>query len=475
MITIRKQAILDLSNRLAKKRISWKQKNRYFHETNEQYFGFLISPNLRVLEIGCGIGDLLAALKPSYGVGVDFSEETLAIAKKRHADLHFVLGDVEDITVIQKLEGPFDVIILDDTIGSLEDCQKTLEQLRPLCTPETRLIISYYGRLWEPVLKLAELIGQKMPQVPQNYLSTADIGALLNLSGFEVIKREWRQLLPKWMLGVGPLLNRYLATLPGIRRLCLRNYIVARLDPKPISTSPSTTVVIPCRNERGNVEPAVQRLPRFCPDLEIIFAEGNSQDGTLEEIQRVIKAYPQYDIKVIIQDGKGKGNAVHKAFGLARGNILMILDGDLTTPPEDMPKFYQAFVNGKGEFINGSRLIYPMENQAMQFLNFIANKGFSWLFSYLLNQRFTDTLCGTKVITKHHYHQLMANRHYFGDFDPFGDFDLIFGASKLNLKVVEIPVRYQARTYGTTQISRFQHGWLLLKMVLFAYRKLKAF
>jgi glycosyltransferase involved in cell wall biosynthesis len=219
----------------------------------------------------------------------------------------------------------------------------------------------------------------------------------------------------------------------------------------------------------------VRRLPDFCDDIELIFVEGHSRDGSLQEIHRVINAYPDRDIKVFEQEGIGKGDAVRKGFANARGDVLMILDADLTMPPEALTKFYDALASGKGEFINGSRLVYPMHDEAMRFLNLLANQGFSWLFSWLLNQRFTDTLCGTKVLRRRHYEQIVANRAYFGEFDPFGDFDLIFGAAKLNLKVVEIPVRYAAREYGETQISRFRHGWLLLRMVFFALRRLKAF
>ncbi|MFY7780532.1 MAG: glycosyltransferase family 2 protein, partial [Tagaea sp.] len=217
------------------------------------------------------------------------------------------------------------------------------------------------------------------------------------------------------------------------------------------------------------------RLPQFCERVEIVFVEGHSKDGTLEEMRRVQAAYPDRDIKVLVQDGKGKGDAVRKGFEAATGEVLMILDADLTVPPEQMPKFFRQIADGRGEFVNGTRLVYPMEDQAMRALNWIANHGFSIVFSWLLNQRFTDTLCGTKVLRKSHYERIAANRLYFGDFDPFGDYDLIFGAVKLNLKVVEVPIRYLARTYGETQISRFRHGWLLLRMVAFAWRKLKAY
>jgi hypothetical protein len=401
----------------------------------------------------------------------------IRVARAQYPYLEFHVGNAEDSETLNSIKGPFDYVVLSDTIGLIEDCEALFDLIHRCMSPDTRLIVAYYSHLWDPLLHLAEKLGWKMPQVPQNNLPTADIVNLLHLADYEVVRREWRQLLPRRLLGLGPLVNRFIATLPGVRRLCLRNYVVARPLPrreKPASL-PSVTVVIPCRNERGNIENAVKRLPAFAPDIEIIFVEGHSKDGTFEECARVRAAYPDRDIKVLRQDGKGKGDAMRKGFAAARGDILMILDADLTAPPEAMPKFYDALVLGHGEFINGTRLVYPMEAEAMRMLNNFANRTFALLFSYLLNQRFTDTLCGTKVLYKRDYDRIVANRVYFGEFDPFGDFDLIFGAAKLNLKIVEVPIRYDARSYGETQISRFTHGWLLLRMVVFAWRKLKAF
>jgi SAM-dependent methyltransferase len=475
ILVARKQAILARAERQARGRSDWIARNAYYYEEDHRYLRFLVPTGLRVLELGCGIGHTLAALAPSRGVGVDFSPAMIEQARERHPELEFLVGDIEDPATIDRLEGPFDVILIGDTIGELEDCQATLARLRRLATRDTRIVIAYHSNFWEPILDTAEWLGQKMPQERQNWLSSGDIMALLDLAGFEVVKREWRQLLPKRVLGLGPLVNRYLGTLPLVNRLCLRHYVVARPQPTASLGALSATVLIPCKNERGNIEPAIQRLPRFCDDLEILFVEGGSRDGTREEIERVIAAYPEHDIRLIPQDGKGKGDAVRKGFDAARGEVLIILDADLTVPPEWIPRFYEAIVSGKGEFVNGTRLVYPMEAEAMRFLNLAANRVFSWLFTWLLNQRFTDTLCGTKVLLKQHYREIVANRAYFGDFDPFGDFDLIFGAAKLNLKVLEIPVRYASRRYGETQISRFRHGVLLLRMVLFAFRKLKAF
>lgn len=471
----RKQAVQALFDRLAPERATWISRNGYFYEQDFAYMRFLAPKGLRILELGCGSGHLLAALEPSYGIGIDISPEMVRHAQQLHPHLDFVEGDIESPILLKDLKQTFDVVLISDTIGLLDDCQQALENLHAVCAARTRVIVAYYSHAWEPVLGVAGKLGLKMPQLEQNWLSTDDIMGLLELADFEPIKREWRTLLPRKAFGLGSLLNRYVAPLPVLRRFCLRNYVVARPARNVALGSPSATVLVPCRNERGNVEAAVWRIPDFCPDLEILFVEGGSKDGTFEEIERVIAAYPDRDIKVVRQPGRGKGDAVRAGFAKARGEVVMILDGDLTMPPETLTKFYEALVSGKGELVNGSRLVYPMEQEAMRFLNQVANHVFSKLFSWLLNQRFTDTLCGTKVLTKANYEQITANRSYFGDFDPFGDFDLIFGAAKLSLKFVELPVRYAARTYGETQISRFRHGWLLLRMVAFAFRKLKAF
>lgn len=474
----RKDELRAHFDRLASRRSRWVRRNRYFYADERKYLRFVIPTGSRVLELGCGDGRLLAELEPSHGVGIDISAGMVATARAAHPDLTFVHGDIEDPSVLEQVGGSFDYLVLSDTIGYLEDVQGTLARLHQLCSPQTRLVVTYFSQGWRPVLWLGERLGLKMPSPRSgtNWLSTDDIAAMLDLAGFETVKREWRMLVPKRLLGVGSLVNRVIGTLPVIRRLSLRNYVVARSREVERSSEPSCTVVIPCRNEAGNIEPAIRRLPRFCDDLEVLYIEGNSSDDTVDEIQRVMREYShEWDITFLQQDGKGKGDAVWKAFDHARGEVLMILDADLTVPPEDLPKFYEAIASGRGEFVNGTRLVYPLEDDAMRRLNFVANHLFARVFSWLLNQRFTDTLCGTKVITRADYEDLKRGRDYFGEFDPFGDFDLIFGASKLNLKIVEVPIRYDARSYGEPQISRFRDGWQLLKMVTFAWRKLKAF
>ena len=452
------------------KRDKWIKRNRFYHQTLEKQIALIVPEGSKVIELGCSTGSLLNSLKPEYGCGIDFSENAIKIAKEKYPHLEFSVADVHNFSTNVK----FDYVILSDLLTSLWDIQLFFKNLRSNIDPSTKIIISSFNYLWESSLKFGEKLGFKAKQPLQNWLSIKDIENILRLEDFEIIKVEKKLLFPKYIPVFNFFVNKLLSNLPGINNLNLINFITARpTDIKKNRTEYSTTIVVPSRNEKGNTENAILRTPHFGSHQEFIFIEGGSSDGTYEEMLRVQKAYPEKDIKVMKQSGKGKGNAVREAFDAATCDILMILDADLTTPPEDMPKFYDALVNNKGEFINGCRLVYPMEDQAMRFLNYLGNKFFGWFFSYLLGQRLKDTLCGTKVLFKKDYEKIKENRSYFGDFDPFGDFDLLFGAAKLNLKITEVIVRYRDREYGSTQISRFSHGWLLIKMSAFATKKIK--
>jgi hypothetical protein len=341
--------------------------------------------------------------------------------------------------------------------------------------PQSRIVISHYNYLWEPALRTAERLGGKMPQPIQHWLPREDLENILRLGGFDVVRTATLVLLPLAIPGLAPLCNRVLARLPALRRLALVQVVIARpVDQRRDADGLSVSVVIPCRNERGNVGDAIRRVPAMGRHTELIFVEGHSTDGTAEVIDAAIRAHPERDVRHIAQgEGRGKGDAVRRGFEHAKGDVLMILDGDLTVRPEDLPKFFHALAGGHGELINGSRMVYQQPAQAMRLLNHAGNKLFSWLFTFLLDQRFRDTLCGTKVLFRWDYARIAANRGYFGDFDPFGDFDLLFGAARLNLKITELPVRYLERSYGETSIRRFRHGWLLFRMCLLAMRRIK--
>jgi len=455
---------------VARKMDSWTGWSKAYHERLTQIYRFWVVSGQRILEVGCGQGDLLAFLRPSRGVGVDFSSEMVQRARMLHPGLEFIDADGHDL---QMLEGSFDVIILSDLIDDLWDVQKVFEQLSNLCHPRTRLIINSYSRLWELPLIIAERLGAAKPKLSQNWLTVDDVADILNLAGFEVI-RSWQEIL--WPLRtpvIANFCNKILVKVWPFKLFAMTNFILARPVPKKSTETFLVSVIVPTRNEAGNIPLIFSRTPEMGAGTELVFVEGHSQDDTYSIIKQEIAAHPERKSQLHRQKGVGKGDAVRLGFAHASGDVLMILDADMTVPPEDMPRFYDALLSGRGEFINGVRLVYPMEDEAMRFFNFLGNKFFSLAFSWLLGQPIKDTLCGTKVLWKHDYELIAANRTYFGDFDPFGDYDLIFGAAKLGMKIADIPIRYRARTYGSTNIQRWRHGWLLLRMMIFAARRIK--
>ena len=441
----------------------------FYHRRLAEIYSFLAAPGQRVLEIGCSMGDLLAAVKPSYGVGIDISQAMVQQAAQRHPELRFIQADAHTFDLGEK----FDVIILSDLLNDVWDVQTVLGRVKQMSAPHTRVIINSYSRLWEPLLGLAEKLGVARPNLYQNWLTVEDIANLLYLSDFEVI-RAWPDIL--WPLSTplfGALCNRFLVKLWPFKELALNHMIVARPSHVAEEKEGRVSVIVPARNEAGNIPHIFERMPEMGLGTEIVFVEGHSCDGTYQAIEAAIASHPERSCKLFRQTGVGKGDAVRKGFAESSGDILMILDADLTVPPEDLPRFYTVLRSGKGDFANGVRLVYPMEQEAMRFFNLLGNKFFSLAFSWLLGQTVKDTLCGTKVLWKTDYERIAANRSYFGDFDPFGDFDLLFGAARMNLKIVDLPIRYRERTYGTTNIQRWKHGWLLLKMVAFAASRIK--
>lgn len=453
-------------NQVAQKRDHWRGFGRWYHRRIAQIYKFLVNPNQRILEIGCGMGSLISQLKPSHGVGVDFSPEMIARAKQRHPEIEYHQLDAHDLS---SLEGTFDIIIFSDSVNDLWDVQLALEGVKKFCAPKTRLILNFYSHLWQLPLTIAQSLNLAAPMLHQNWLTPEDIHNMLRLAGFESIRSSNEVL---WPLPLGGFADRYLVKLWPFREFALANFVIARPVPQLVK-EPSVSVVVAARNEAGNIKSIFERLPKMGSRTELVFVEGHSRDNTYETIADEIPLHPLTPSLLLRQPGIGKADAIRLGFEKASGDILMILDADLTVPPEDLPRFYEAIRAGTGEFINGVRLVYPMEKEAMRTLNFIGNKLFSMAFSWMLGQPIKDTLCGTKVMWKKDYEEIAANRSYFGDFDPFGDFDLIFGAAKLNRKIIDLPIRYRERTYGATNISRWKHGLLLLRMVAFAARRIK--
>jgi SAM-dependent methyltransferase len=453
----------------------WRKRNLYYYQDLQKFYRFLVEPRSQVFEVGSGLGYLLNAVEPESALGIDLNAIAVEVSQSKFPSLNFQVEDGEEFIASEI----FDYILMANTLSYLQNIQQAFHNIRKACKPSTRLIITFHNPAWEPILKFASAIGQRMPLPPLNWLNREDIENLLHLEGFETVSHRKRLLFPKRFPLISWFFNRVLAPLPIFNQLCLTEYIIARVQISQTEAEANIqektcSVIIPARNEAGNIERCIKEMPQLGKHTEIIFIEGHSKDNTWEEIQRVKEKYGQeWDIKICQQTGKGKGDAVRLGFSMATGDVLIILDSDLTVRPIDLVYFFKAVASGQGEMANGCRLVYPIPKTEMPWLNRMANRFFAWLLSYLLNTKIKDSLCGTKAISRENYQRLAANRAYFGDFDPFGDFDLLFGAAKLGLKITDIPVRYVPRTYGSSNIQHFKEGIVLLKMCLYAAKKMK--
>jgi SAM-dependent methyltransferase len=446
----------------------------FLHRDLAEALRRLIPEDASVLEAGSGEGDLLAALPNPARKGIDYLPEVVERARARHPDIPFELGDVTDLGSAEPPDR-WSAVICDRLCHSVLDIKALLLGLKRRLAPGGRIYLTAFNYFWEVPTRLAEMSGWKRPAPTANWLSDSDFRNLYDITGLEVVRFEDRLLAPLELPVAGEALNRYLVRVPGMQHLSLyRIYVLRDRGGAQPQRQASVSVVVPARNEAGNIEAAALRTPVMGSGTELIFVEGGSSDGTWEAIQQCLRRYDgPLKLRAFQQTGKGKGDAVRLGFAHATGDLLMILDADLTVPPEELPGFYEVAARGQADFVQGTRLVYPMEPGAMRFFNKLGNVAFSQLFTYLLQQPIKDTLCGTKVLWRKDYERIAAARAYFGDFDPFGDFDLIFGAARLNLKIAEIPIRYRDRTYGETNISRWKHGWLLLRMSGVAARKIK--
>jgi SAM-dependent methyltransferase len=462
--------------RIASRRESWINRNTYYYELLSRLLCFLVEPQKKVLSVRCGTGNLLAVVRPCVGKGVDICAEIVTIAQQRNPNFEFAVAfpDKEEFRQVFKGDEKFDYILFND-IGDTVDVLEALRNLKPLCQRHTRLLITTYNHLWEPLVSFAEWVGMKVPRTEQNWLSIADVRNLLTLAGFEALETHRIVLLPKYIPLLSGFLNRFCARLPFLSKLCMTQVVVARMLPPPISPGElSVSVVIPCKNEKGNVEEAVRRIPGLAARTEIIFCDDQSTDGTAEEVLRVQAAYPEENIRLECGPGVCKSRNVWTGFNAATGDILMILDADLTTIPEELPYFIDVIASGQAEFVNGSRLVYPVPKGAMNGANMLGNKFFSVAFTYLLGQRVKDTLCGTKVLWRNDWERIKPFLGTWGTEDRWGDYELLFGAAKLNLKILDLPVHYQERIYGSTKMTKvFRNGLVMLKMCWHGFLKLK--
>ena len=447
---------------LAKDYDKWIKKNAYYHDNIKTLVKQIIPPSSKVLEIGCATGEILAATKPSLGIGIDLSPKIVKIAKEKFSQYTFFCSSIEDFKYNEK----FDYIIMIDLIDHVYDIIEVFESVYNLCTPTTKIILSTINPWWEPVLSLMEKVGGKMPEGPHNFLERRYLTKIVEFLDFSISCSGYMLLFPKYIPIFSFLANAMGTKLWGINKFSFVHYMVLQPLPKNVNDLDlSCSVVIPCYNEAGNIEEAIRRIPHMGKETEIIVVNDGGTDETANIVKKLQRNY--HNLRLIdYTTNRGKGYAVKQGFDAATKEVIMILDADMSVIPEELPRFFNLLNKGACDFVNGTRMIYLKQDQAMGFLKLLGNKLFALIMTFIAKQNVTDTLCGTKALYKKNYKYIKMG------LDKWGDYDLLFGAIKLGNKIAEIPVHYMARRTGESKMRTVKHGFHLLWVCFRGFKEL---
>jgi len=458
-----KSVIIEHFNRLAAEYDVWLRRNEFYHRCVQSLYKSVIPAGSSVLEVGCASGELLQSVKPSCGVGIDISENMVSLARQKYPDLTFISADIDTLPP-GELNMKFDRIILSNLVDYLSDIVGTLARVKEFINDYGLIILTTENPLWQPLMKLGSKLKLRMPDCPRNYVMLRDLKNIAELADFEVIKMGFEFLVPLRIPFLSSAINSIVAEIPFLRKMCLLQYIVMRHRKRrqPLSCS----VIIPCHNEADNIAECIQSVPPMGTFTEIIVVDDGSTDDTKLKVEAIMKNDGRVRL-ISHEQRRGKGYAVRSGGEAAQADVIMILDADMSVPPEELPRFFEPIQAGRADFVNGTRMIYPMKGQAMRTLNYLGNKFFSLILSWLMEQHISDTLCGTKACLKKDYLKIRMGRC------AWGDFDLLFGIARLRKKIVEMPVHYQERVAGKSKMRVLKHGLLLMRMCFVGLYELK--
>lgn len=460
---VSKSVIKEYFERVAPDWERWQKRNRFYHKTISNLLQGMIPPGSTVLELGSGVGDLLASLKPSSGMGFNVAPALTVRALQKHPQLEFYTIDVDSVSLPRPFEPQY--IVMTNMLDYVHDVWDMMDSLKPAIREHTLLVISTNNPLWAPLLRLASKLGLRFPESPRNFITNKDICSVLHLQGFDIVEEGLTLPVPKRIPIIGTLINAIVPEVPVLRFVSSLQYIAARprIPRPPLSCS----VVIPCHNEADNIQECLRRVPNFGAWTEIVVVDDGSTDETCQRVKEMMATDSRVRL-VVLEKNQGKANAVRAGFQAANGDVLMILDADMAVTPEELAKFLTPLQEGTADFVNGTRLIYPMQGKAMRVANFLGNKGFCFLASKVIRQRVSDTLCGTKAFLKRDFVRMPL-----GGAERWGDFDLLFGAARLKLRILEIPVHYTERRARKSKMRVMIDGWYFLWACLSGWRNLR--
>ena len=438
----------------------WMRKSRYYHGYVYDRIQGMVPPGKAVLVYGAGTGDLLDRVKPGRGVGLNVAEELTRLAREKYPGHEFITVDVDEIRIPEGFHA--DYVIMHNMLDLVYDIWAVLEHLRPALHEHSVIIVTTSNPLWSPLLKLGSMVGQRTPNSPRNYITNKDISSVLRLQGLDVVEEGMLLPVPRYVPLVSAFLNALVPHVPVLRYTGSTQYIVAR--PRVQRRPPKVSVIIPCHDEEDNIAQAIRRTPDMYAGTEVIVVNDGSRDRTVDAVKEVMTSDPRVRL-VSTQRNQGKASAVKAGMDAATGDVVVILDADMTVMPEELPKFIHSLYQGTADFVNGTRLVYPMDKGAMSYRNYLGNKAFCFLASFIMRQRVSDTLCGTKAFFKGDYlHMPLQGR------ERWGDFDFLYSAARLKLRILEIPIHYQERVAGVSKMHVLRDGFLFLRASLQGWR-----
>ncbi len=386
----------------------------------------------------------------------------------KHKDnIHYVNENIENIL------SDCDTVVISDIEHQLNPA-KNLLNLSRIVGDNTKIILLSKNMVWMILIKILKLFFSFSPK-KNNFLPSSYLDNLYSSCNLELIRQEKIIALPINIPFLTKIINR-IFRLPLLNFFCMSNIAILKKKIKNSSNHKDLKIsfIIPCKNEQDNIKVFEQKINENTEPDEYLFGDDNSSDKTSDEIDKLIEKLS--DKKIIKYNGPGicKSENVYKGIDLSSGDIIVIYDADHTVSFEDIKFSVSIMKKTNVDFINCTRMIYPQKDGAMKFANFIGNTIFASLFSLLFKKKITDTLCGTKIFYKKDWEKIKENTSQWGMKDLWGDFDLLIGAYKNNLKITEVPVTYYERRENETKMTSLISNTLrMFFIVIYSYYKLR--
>lgn len=441
----------------------WKEKNWYYHNQLKQIFKDVIKENSKVLQIGYGLGDILAALYPKKGVSFDDDKDILAISRRRYPIFKFTDFNFNK----NKVNDKFDYVIYPNSLEHFDDIQTVFENVYPALSRSSKVVVASVNPRWEQIFYILEKLKLKRPESSRNWLRIENIKNLLEVSGYKVIDSGFRIILPVSIPLISGIINKVIRNIKILSRFCVEQFVVAQKETFSINNNLSCSVVIPTYNQAELLEYCIESIPNVGKKMQIVVVDDASSDRTEQVMKSLSKKH--HNIKYI-RNERPQGEEKSLKIGIESVDLDIILtyDAKMSIPSSELVRFYNVLASKRADFVSGMRFIYPLEGQRLRQLTIIGNIIFSYLYSLFLNQRVFDPLCSIKGFYKKNYSKIkISNNNTL--------LDLLIKAAENKAKILEIPVHYSLESYLENKPHTLARLGILTKGVFYGIWRLKIY